>query len=148
MISSGMSLGQLADTGFDVGDGDFELGCGERPGDGGVGVAVDEDHVRLFLQEKGLELDEDIGGLSAGVASGADAEKTVGLLHVQFLEEDVGHVGAVVLSGVDEDVPPRVPSADFGPDDGFFDELRAGSYKGDDFFMRFSCIKARDEILH
>jgi len=133
----GHVLGLLADARFDVGDGDFEFGRGKRPGDSGVGVAVDEDHVRLFFEEKGLELDEDVGGLSR-VASGADAEEVVGLLHVQFVEEDVGHVCVVVLSRVDEDVPPRVPSAGFGADDGFFDELRARAHEGDDLLHGFS----------
>ena len=87
-----------------------------------VGVAVDEDHVRFFLQEEGFELDEDVGGLLR-VASGADSGRKEG---------DVGHVGVVVLSGVTEDVPPRVPSADFGADDGFFNELRARAYERDD----------------
>ncbi len=79
----------------------MELGGGQRAGQGGVRVAVDQDPVRLLLEQHLLEPLQHLRGLPA-VRGGADAEVIVGRRQVELVEEDIGELLVVVLAGVDE----------------------------------------------
>jgi hypothetical protein len=68
---------EAAQAGLDVGHGNAQLGGGKRPGQSGVGVAVDQDRVRRASAEERLEGDEHPAGLVA-VAAAADAQGVVG----------------------------------------------------------------------
>ena len=90
-----------AQAGFDMGHRDVQLAGGQGAGEGGIGVAVNHQPVRLGFEEDFFDRFQHASGLGA-MAAGADAE-VVGGLGIQFLEENVGHVLVVMLAGVDED---------------------------------------------
>ena len=120
-----------AQPGFEVGDLEVHLHCGEGAGEGGVGVAVDEGPVRLVLLEDLVHPGEHRAGLAA-VGAGTDGEVHVRCRDPQVREEDVAHRGVVVLSGVDDDVLDVVPLRGGIRDRGELDELWARTHDGQD----------------
>jgi len=69
---------EAAQAGLDVGEGQVQLGRGERAGQRRVGVAEDDHPVGRLLLEHRLQALQHLSGL-ASVRPGADAEVVVGL---------------------------------------------------------------------
>ena len=91
---------------LDVGDGDVQLGRGERRGQGRVDVAGDQHQVGGVLEQVRLDADQHRRRL-LGVGAGADAEVGVGLAHPEALDEAARERLVVVLARVQE--PDRDP---------------------------------------
>ncbi len=92
---------EAAQARLDVRKADAHLRGRERACKRRVCVAEDDDPVRSFGLEDGLDAFEDLGCLPR-VRAGANAELVVGGWQVQLLEEDVGQHAIVVLAGVDQ----------------------------------------------
>ena len=90
-----------AQAGLDVRHRHAELGGGQRPGQCGVGVAVDEDQAGVVLAEHSLDAGEAARRL-LGVRAGPDAQRDVRLGQRQLLEEHAGQTVVVVLAGIDQ----------------------------------------------
>jgi hypothetical protein len=120
-----------AQAGLQVGDRQVHLHGGQRAGDGGVGVAVDEHPVGLLAVQHRVERREHRAGLHA-VAAGADAEVDVGVRDAEAGEEDVGEVRVVMLPGVHDDVLVLSPGEGRG-DGRELHQLRTGPDDADDF---------------
>src|SRR3974390_481757 len=78
-----------------------EFGADQGGGNGRVDVAVDENEVRLALDDDRLQNEHDSRSL-LGVAAGTDSQVEIGFGDFKLLEKDVGHGRIVVLSGMDE----------------------------------------------
>ena len=81
--------------------GNPRLGRRQRPGEGRVGVAVDERERGLELGQHGLQRRQDARRLG-GVRAGSGAQLAGGARHVELLEEDPRELVVVVLAGVDD----------------------------------------------
>ena len=92
---------ERAEPRLDVVDRDVQLGGRECAGEGGVGVAVDEDAIGLLVEDDPFDRLEHPSGLGT-VRARTDLEVMPGSRHPEFLEEHVRHPGVVVLAGVDE----------------------------------------------
>ena len=130
LTSSGMARLKLRRPASTWATGDVHLGCGERPGQGRVGIAVDQHPVRPLLQQHSLQPKQHFADLPA-VRPRPHSQIHVRLREVQFLEEDLGHPVVVVLAGVDQKL--LMPGSPHGPADwGGLDELRAcPDHRGD-----------------
>ena len=121
---------ERAESRFEMCDSQMQLYRSQRPGERGVGVAVDEDPVGLLAGEQFVELRQHGSGLDT-VTSGADLEIPLWLPDAEFLEEDLGHAVVIVLPRVDGGV------VDTGRPGGLcdrseFDELGTGANNADD----------------
>lgn len=128
-----------AQAGFDMGHGDVELGGGERPGEGRVGVAVDEYPVGLFLLDERFDAFEHAAGHGA-MSEAGDAEVMIRAGDIELVEEDIRHVGIEMLAGVDDDLPDVVVGTNGPTDRGGFDELRPGAKDGEDFHAQMAVM--------
>ena len=90
---------ERAHAGLDVPDRDAVLGSGERTGERGVRVAVDERQVRLELGQYRLQREQHARGL-LGVRARADAQLTIRRGHAELVEEDLGELVVIVLARV------------------------------------------------
>jgi len=88
---------------FDVRDGHVQLGRGERPGEGRVRVAVDQDEPRTHTCD-GVGYARQHGRRLACVAVGADPELDVGARQGELFVEHAGELMVVVLAGVEQDL--------------------------------------------
>ena len=129
-----------AQAGLDVGDRDAELGRRQGPGQGGVGVAVDQHRVRRGVAQERLQGDEHSAGLVA-VAAATDPERVVRPGQAQLTEEAAGHRLVVVLAGVDEDLV--VVAAQDRLQRGRLYELRSRADDADDPHRRPSPTRRR-----
>ena len=77
---------ETAQSRFDVGQADAQLGCGDRCRERGIDVSHDQDHIRLRLDQHRLEPFHDLGRLPR-VTSRADLKIDVGLGQTQVPEE-------------------------------------------------------------
>ena len=93
---------------LDVACGDAGLRCGERAGERGVRVAVDEHQRGLQLLQHRLERRQDARRLG-GVRAAAGVELAVGRRDAQLLEEDPRELVVVVLAGVDDQLVHPLP---------------------------------------
>lgn len=78
----GKGFGEVAgaEAGFDVADGDAAVEGGERGGEGGCGVALDDEEIGVGRSEDGVEAVDDTGGKGGeGLVGGHDAEVEVRL---------------------------------------------------------------------
>lgn len=124
---------------FHVRQGDMQFDRRQGAGEGGVGIAMDQDPVRPFVQEARLDGLQHAPGHGAVVEAG-DAQVVSRLGDVELLEEDVRHVGIEVLAGVDDDLVDRlalagrlhlgIMGADGAADGCGLDELGAGADDG------------------
>ena len=128
-----------AQAGFDMGHGDMELGGGQRAGNCGVGVTVDEYPVGLFLLNERFDAFEHAAGHGAMAETG-DAELMIRAGDVELAEEDVRHVGVEVLAGVDDDFLDAALPANGAADSGGLDELRPGAKDGEYFHARMASM--------
>ena len=94
---------ERAQARLDMGERDRRLRRHQRPGQGGIGVAVDEDRVRCRLGDDRLQAGQHRAGL-LGVAAAADAQAVVGCRQAEFDEEVAGKGRVVVLAGIDQDL--------------------------------------------
>ena len=120
---------ERAQAGLDVGDRDVQLGGREGAGERRVGVAVDEQPVRLPGDELALDPGQHLAGLGA-VGPGADLEVDVRIGDAELVEEDARHLVVVVLAGVKKRLAVAPPK-DAGDRPGF-DELGACADDGQD----------------
>ena len=106
--------------------GDVDFGGRHSTGEGGVGVAVEDDAVEVIVEQHLLDAANHAGGLEA-MGAGADPEVEVGLGDAQLVEEDLRHVGVVVLAGVEDGLLDlrREKVAHRTADGGGFDDLGA-----------------------
>ena len=88
-----------AETRLDVGDGDLQLGRGERRPHRRVDVARHQDHVSGIGEQICLDPGEHARGLLR-VGAGADLEVGVGLAHSEALDEPSRECPVVVLARV------------------------------------------------
>ena len=114
-----------AQPGFDVPHDDAQLLRRERGGEHRVGVALDQDHVRVLARQHRLHPAHDRGDL-IGLRAGADLEVEVGRREIQLAEEHSVHLERIVLAGVEQ---PIVDAArDAGAHDRrHLDDLGAGA---------------------
>ncbi len=110
-----------------------ELGGGHRAGEGGVRVAVDDDHVRHLVQQDRLEAAQDLRRLDR-MAAAADLEIAVGRRQLQVAEEDRAHRVVVVLPGVDQDFAVAGAAQDAAHRGGL-DELGTGAHDREDLHL-------------
>ena len=101
----------------------------ERPGQRGVGVAVDDQHIRAGIGEERLERGKHPRRLRS-IGTAADPEVAVRRGNAQFGEEDGGERVVVVLPSVDQDLFVLAPK--HGRDCRRLDELGAVANDGDD----------------
>lgn len=87
---------------LDVRDGYLVFGRGQGTGEGGIGIAIDQDPVGPFVQDARLDGLQHPPGHGAVVEVG-DAEVVMRLRDVELLKEDVRHIGIEVLTRVDDD---------------------------------------------
>ena len=87
---------------FDMGHRYLQLGCGQRPGQRGVGIAVDQDPVRPLIQKQTLDGRQHTASHIA-MAAAADAQMISRGRQLQLFEEDIGHLRIKMLAGVDQD---------------------------------------------
>lgn len=110
-------------------DGDFAIEGGHGAGEGGGGVALDDDVVGFFLFEDGVEAFDDFGAEGVqGLAGGHGGQIVVGL-DVEELEEGREEVG--VLAGVDDDGMAAL-APDLMDEGGHFDHFGAGTEAEED----------------
>ena len=112
-----------------MGDGDPELGGGQRTGERRVRVAVDEDRVGSLGVQDRLEGHDHPAGLFR-VRPGGDLERVVGTGKSQLDEECPGQPFIPVLPGIDEHVV--VTRTKFGQQCGRLDELGTRADHADD----------------
>ena len=86
-----------------VGDGNVELRRGKCAGQCGVGIAVDQDPIGLFLDEDFLDSGKHLSCLRT-VRPGADGQVVFRLGDFEFAEKDSGHAVVIVLTGVDDNL--------------------------------------------
>ncbi len=116
---------EAPEASLDVADPDMEL-CGSKgPGHDGVGVPLDEDDLRLLLDENLLDAGQDLSGL-LGMSSGPDVEVVLRLRKFEILEERPVHLVGVVLPRVEDEVV-EVSCFAFPDDRGHLDDLRPRS---------------------
>ena len=89
------------EAGFHMEDRDMDLGSGHRAGQGGIGVAVQEDTVEAVRLQHLFDALDHAGRLDP-MAPGADAQVVIRLRNAQFVEEDLGHVRIVMLSRMED----------------------------------------------
>jgi hypothetical protein len=106
LISSDIPAIEASQPGFDVGEGDGHFRRGHCAGQGGVGVAVNQEPVRTFFEQQVLDALEHRAGL-IGMRTRTHSQAHVGRGHLESLEKGTGHFVVVVLPGVHEDL--RVP---------------------------------------
>ncbi len=121
-----------AQVGLNMRHRDVQLGRRQRAGERGVGVAVDQHPVGLFLLDEPLDVFEHAPGHGTVVQAG-DVQFMMRARDVELLEENVRHIGIEVLARVDDDFLDVVARLD-GPTNGCgLDELRAGTKNGKNF---------------
>ena len=116
---------EAPEAGLDVANPDVELCGSESPGHDSIGVALDEDDIRLLLDENLLDAGQDLSGL-LGMSSGPDVEVVLRLRKFEILEERPIHLVGIMLSGVENEIVKVFRFA--LPDDrGHLDDLRPRS---------------------
>ena len=92
-------------------DRDQQLGCGDRARQGGVGVPVYHQVIRLLLQQDVLDPHHHGRGLLR-MAPRSDAEVIVRPGNLQLFEKDIRHIAVVMLAGMHQQLlifPPQRP---------------------------------------
>ena len=90
-----------AQPGFHMGDRDMQLGRCKRTGKGGIGVAIDHQHVRLLLKQDLFNLHQHSARLFTVITR--TYAKIIGWFwKPQLLKEYFRHSEVIVLAGVDE----------------------------------------------
>ena len=110
----------------------MQLGCSQRAGQCGIGIAVDHQGIRYFPEQDVFHAGQ-CGCGHLRMAATTNTEIVVRPRDVQFLKENVGHVGIVVLAGVDEHMLPGLRLPNSRAHEGFLDDLGAGTHERDDF---------------
>lgn len=123
---------EAAQPGFDMRHGDVQLGGGQRAGQGGIGVAIDQHGIGALVLQHFFDLDQHAPGHGA-VAAAVNVQKVVGLFHAQLGKEDVGHVGVKVLAGVHQHFLQASGLRHSERNHAGLDELWARAQDGDDF---------------
>ena len=118
-----------ARAGFEVHDRDAELGRAQRPGQGGVGVALHQHRIGTPLGDHRLEPGQHPRRLLA-VRGRADRQRVVGAAQPQLVEELRVHLVRVVLSGVDDGVGE--PGVEQRQDRRQLDDLGPGPEEGEE----------------
>ena len=119
-------------AGFDMRHGYLQLGSRQRPGQRGVGVAVHQHPIGLFLLNQRFDVLQHAPGHRA-VAKAGNAKIMMRLGDVQLLEEDVRHIGIEMLPGMNDDLFDVIARLDGTADGGGLNELRTGAEDGEDF---------------
>ncbi|CAM5640139.1 hypothetical protein SMICM304S_08124 [Streptomyces microflavus] len=120
-------------AGFEMGHRQVHLHRGQRAGDGGVGVPVDQDPVRPLVLQHLVHRGEHRSGLHP-VAPRAHAQVHIGGGDAESVEEHVGQIGVVVLTGVHDDVLMRGAGESRG-DGRELHELGAGADDAEDLHV-------------
>lgn len=128
-----------AQAGLDVRHGDVQLGRSQRTGERGVGVAIDQHPIGLFLLNQRFDTFEHAPGHRT-MAEASDAKVVVRARDVELIKENVRHVGVEVLASVDDDLLNTIACFDGSADGGSLDELRPRAEDGEDFQMLLPCI--------
>lgn len=119
-----------------MGHGNVQFHCGQGSGQCGIGVAIHQDPVRLFLEKHLLDLFDHPPGVLPMTAP-ADTQVVIRRGYLQFVEEYLAHVGVEVLAGVDEHFSNGRGAMGDGRegagDGGGLDELGACAEDGCDF---------------
>ena len=108
-----------------MGHWNMQLGCRQRPGEGGVGISVDKHPIRPLGQENLFDPCQHAGRLPS-MASRSYSKIVVRFGDAQFFKENLGQEIVVVLTGVKEDLLMAVPEL-LGKGSSL-DELRTGSH--------------------
>lgn len=122
-----------AQAGLDVAHGDLQVEAGERRGEAGRGVAVDQDDVGPLALEDGLELEQHVARhVEQRLAQLHDRQVVVGS-HVEDAQHLVEHLAVLAGHGHDglELIRPRLQLVD---ERAHLDCLRAGAEDEHDFF--------------
>lgn len=122
-----------AQAGLDVAHGDLQVEAGERRGETGRGVAVDQDDVGPLALEDGLELEQHVARhVEQRLARLHDRQVVVGS-HVEDAQHLVEHLAVLAGHGHDglELIPARLQLVD---ERAHLDCLRAGAEDEHDFF--------------
>ena len=128
---------EAAQAGLDVRQSDVQLGGGDRAGQRRVGVAVEQDDVRLLFEQDRFEPGDHDAGLFAMPAA-ADPQVVRRRRDAQLVEEHLRHVGVIMLAGVHDalDQPHGrlggIVRGDGAADGGGLHELRSRTDHGDD----------------
>ncbi len=112
-----------AQAGFDVGDGDAELGGCEGRGQGAGDVADDDEELGAVAGELCLHGEQDRRG-DLGVGGAVDLEHDIRLRDPEIAEEHLAHAGVMMLSRVNES-GRDVPAFELPPDRRDLHEVRA-----------------------
>lgn len=123
---------EAAQARFDVRHRDVQLGGGQRACQGGVGVAIDQHHIGLFLQQHFFNGFQHAPGHRA-MGAAMDVQKIIGLVHAQLGKKHVGHVGVKVLAGVHQHLSQTRCCGNGVANHAGLDELWAGAQDGEDF---------------
>ncbi len=115
---------------LEMGDGQVQLDRRERPGDGRVGVAVDDHPVRVLALQDRVERGQDPPGLYA-MGAGPDAQVYRGVGDAEAGEKHVGEVRVVMLTRV-HDHMLVVGVREGGGHRSQFDELGTGTDNAQD----------------
>jgi len=120
---------EAAQARLDVGHCDVQLGGGQSPGQGGIGVAVDQHQIRFLCVQQSFDGHQHLRSLFA-VRSGTNLQVHIGLGNPQFIKKKLRHIGIVVLAGVHEVL--AMPGSQLRRDRCGLDELRPRPDNGDD----------------
>ncbi len=107
-----------------MGDGDAELGGGERAGERRVHVAGDDDESGADVEQDPLEGHQHLAGLLA-VRARADAHREVGGREAEVVEDLLGHPAVVVLARVDHELADVAAPLERGDQRSHLHEVRA-----------------------
>ena len=110
----------------------MQLGGHQRPGERGIGVAIDQDPVRPFALEHVFQSYQHTAGLFA-MPTATNAERVVWLDHAKLVEKDVRHVGVEMLAGMHKNLTDLRYAAKRRRHGRGLDELGPGADHGADF---------------
>ena len=127
-----------AQTSLDVPNGDLQVEAGERRGEAGRGVAVDQDHIGLLVLEDGLELEKHVARHVEQRLSRLHDRQVVIWSHVEDAQHLVEHL-AVLAGHGDDGLELIRPCLQLVGEGAHLDGLRAGTE--DKHYLIFRHIK-------
>ena len=113
-------------------DRNVQLGGGQRPGKGRIGVAVDQKDIRLFGNQRVLNGGELLTG-HVSMRTAAEVKPVFRRGKTQLAEEYIRHVVVVVLAGVQQHLFNSIAVGDGMRQSDRLDELRPRADNGEDF---------------
>ena len=122
-----------AKAGLDVPHGDLQVETGQRGGEAGRGVAVDQDYIGPLVLEDGLELEQHVARHIEQRLARLHYRQVVVGRHVEDAQHLVEHLAVLARHGHDglELIPARLKLVD---ERAHLDCLRTGAEDEHDFF--------------